>query len=121
MINKDTIVSMLLLIAGAFVGYFLVKERDYVPKSVPQDRQAVEETIEFVSILDKIHPDEIAALSSEAVEWPNSCLGLPMPGEICAEALVPGYRITLDADGEKMIFRTNKDGSSIRRDMAAER
>ena len=99
-----------------------MRDRDIVPESTPQaHEQAVEETIEFVSLIDRIHPDKIKVISSEAAEWPNSCLGLPMDGEVCAEALVPGYKVTLEADGQIMVFRANKDGSSIRRDLKAEK
>ena len=111
---------MLLLVAAAFAGYFLMRNRA-MPQEIERqpEEQAVEETIEFVSILDKIHPDEIHVLSTERAEWSNSCLGLPMQGETCEEALVTGWKITLEADGIK-VFRTDKEGMRIRRDLAAE-
>ncbi|MEK7227301.1 MAG: hypothetical protein AAB641_00180 [Patescibacteria group bacterium] len=122
MVNKDTVIAILILIFSISGGYFFIKDRGIVPSNTRETyEQAVEETIEFVSILDRIHPDKIKVMSSETAEWPNGCLGLPMIDEICTEALVPGYKITLDADGEIMIFRINKDGSSIRRDLAAEK
>ena len=120
--NKNTIIAVLVLAAAIIGGYFLMKDRSAMSGNNSQTyEQAVEETIEFVSILDKIHPDKIKVISSEVAEWPNSCLGLPVETEMCAEMLVPGYKVTLDADGEMMIFRTNKDGSSIRRDLKAEK
>ena len=122
MINKDTVIAILIVIFAISGGYFFIKNRGVVPSNTRETyEQAVEETIEFVSILDKIHPDKIKVISSETVEWPNGCLGLPVTDEICAEALVPGWKITLDADGEIMIFRTDKYGSSIRRDIVAEK
>lgn len=122
MFNKNTVVSILIVIFAISGGYFLIKDRANVPSSTREVyEQAVRETIEFVSVLDRIHPDKIKVVSSEMAEWPNSCLGLPATDEICAEALVPGYKVILDADGEVMIFRTNKNGSSIRRDLAAEK
>ena len=122
MINKDTIIAILIVAIAISGGYFLMKDWRIVPASTSQAYdQAVEETVEFVSILDRIHPDKIKVIGSEAAEWPNSCLGLPMTDEMCAEVIVPGYKVILEADGQIMVFRTNKDGSSIRRDLAAEK
>jgi|GEM_PF-3343822 len=51
----------------------------------------------------------------DAVDWPDSCLGLPAEGEECAEALVPGYRIVL---GDGFVYRADRLGNArrVRRD-----
>ncbi len=119
--NRETILAVLILIIAVALGYYLMEDQGRVPNNEPEARPvAVEETIEFVSILDKIHPDKIKVVSTHEVEWPDGCLGLARPYEVCAQMIVEGYKITLDADGKLMIFRTNKDGSSIRRDILAE-
>ncbi len=49
-----------------------------------------------------------------AEEWPDSCLGVPSPVELCAPAITPGWRVTV-TDGENVwIVRTNADGTAIR-------
>ena len=122
MINRDTIVAILVLVVAVLGGYFLMENRKEVTPSIePQvGQQAINETIEFVSIIDKIHPAKIKVVNIKESTWSDRCLGLPQPGEMCAEVIVPGYIITLDADGQKMIFHTDSDGSSIRRDLTAE-
>ncbi|MFB2836972.1 hypothetical protein [Floridanema evergladense] len=46
--------------------------------------------------------------------WPNGCLGISQPDQICTQALVPGWRITL-TDGQKTwVYRTDNSGRNIR-------
>src|SRR3989344_3339152 len=119
MIDKKNILAVLMLAVGALGGYLLIT-KDVV--SLPDgnepkvEDQAVEETREFISIFEGIDPAKIKLVSIEETEWPNGCLGLPQDSEMCTQALVPGYKIVLDADGRIMTFRTNKDGSSIRKE-----
>lgn len=48
--------------------------------------------------------------------WENGCLGLPRPGEICTEALVPGYRVTVEGRQQLLVYRTDTSGSQLRLD-----
>ncbi len=45
---------------------------------------------------------DIKVISEEAVTWPDGSLGCPQPGMMYTQALVPGYRIVLQA-GEQML------------------
>lgn len=56
----------------------------------------------------------VIVLSAYEQEWPNGCLGLAGADEMCTEALVPGYEVTVLAQGNERVFRTNADGSVIR-------
>ena len=58
--------------------------------------------------------DKITVVSTEAVDWPDSCLGVPEEGLDCAQATTPGFRILLQADGRDVEYRTNEDGTLIR-------
>ncbi len=66
----------------------------------------------LASILN-LPPEEISVVSTEAVEWPDGCLGIQRPGMMCTQAIVPGYRIILKAGGEQFEFRTNESGSQV--------
>jgi len=46
--------------------------------------------------------------------WSNGCLDLAEPGEMCTEALVPGYEVTVKAEGKEFTYHTNADGSVMR-------
>lgn len=48
-------------------------------------------------------------------DWPDGCLGLGK-GMMCTQVIVPGYEITVQAQGEERTYRTNSDGSQIVRD-----
>jgi hypothetical protein len=58
--------------------------------------------------------DEIDLVSFERVEWPDACLGLAEPGELCAEVLTPGWRVTLNAQGQQYEFHTDMNGDKLR-------
>jgi hypothetical protein len=53
---------------------------------------------------------------SEAEEeiWPDTCLGLDSPGEVCAQMQVPGYKVTVEAGVMFLFYRTDKSGSTVR-------
>jgi hypothetical protein len=68
-----------------------------------------------------IAPDEIAVLSVEPVDWPDSSLGCPQPGMNYLTVVTPGYRIELEASGrtyeyhvagERAVFCQNAQPSS---------
>lgn len=48
------------------------------------------------------------------MEWPDGCLGLPKNDEMCTQAIINGYEVTVRGNGKEVIFRTNHDGSVIR-------
>jgi len=57
--------------------------------------------------------DQITLVSTEAVTWPDGCLGVQSLGVVCTQALVEGFKIILEADGDQYEFHTNQDGSLI--------
>ncbi|GAB4581104.1 MAG: hypothetical protein Fur0022_38510 [Anaerolineales bacterium] len=57
--------------------------------------------------------DSIAVQSIEAVDWPNGCLGIDYKDTACTEAIVPGYRLILQANGDAYEYRSNLDGTLL--------
>jgi hypothetical protein len=55
--------------------------------------------------------DKITLISTEAVTWPDGCLGIVRMDVMCTQAEVPGFKIILEANGQKYEFHTNQDGS----------
>ena len=72
---------------------------------------------ELVNSLE-IDESEAKIVSVEENEWPNSCLGLAGEEEMCAQVIVPGYLVTLEVDGEEYRFRTDKNGTIVRQEIA---
>jgi hypothetical protein len=58
--------------------------------------------------------EQIKIVTSEAVEWPDGCLGVRKIGVMCTEAIVPGFRIVLEALGQQYEAHTNADGTVVR-------
>ena len=57
--------------------------------------------------------DQIKLVSTEAVTWPDGCLGIVRMGVFCTQAEVPGFKIIFEAHGKKYEFHTNQDGSTV--------
>ncbi len=60
-----------------------------------------------------IDVSKITVQSIEAVEWPDSCLGVVEKGVYCAQVITPGYKIILEAEGQTYEYHTNQSGSSL--------
>ena len=58
--------------------------------------------------------EEIKLVSTEAVDWPDDCLGVVDEGLVCAQVITPGFRVILEANGRQVEYRTNEDGTQIR-------
>ena len=58
--------------------------------------------------------DTITVVSTEAVEWPDGCLGVQEEGLVCTQVITPGFRVILEANGKQVEYRTNEDGTQIR-------
>ena len=58
--------------------------------------------------------DQINLTEMEPVQWSDACLGAPQPGELCAEVITPGYRLSLDTPEGIYQIHTDQTGESIR-------
>ena len=58
--------------------------------------------------------DKITLVSTEAVDWPDGCLGIVDEGLVCAQVITPGFRVILEANGRQVEYRTNEDGTQLR-------
>ena len=73
----------------------------------PAQRAAINALMEQLNV----SADQIKLVSTEAVTWPNGCLGVVRMGVMCTQAEVPGFKIVLEANSQKYEFHTNQDGS----------
>lgn len=46
--------------------------------------------------------------------WSDGCLGLGQAHESCLQALVPGFKVEMLANGKTYFYRTDKTGTAIR-------
>ena len=61
-------------------------------------------------------PEEVRVTEYEFQEWPDGCLGLPGPDEVCAQAVVPGWLVRLNVGGELIVFRLDSVGAELRQE-----
>lgn len=54
---------------------------------------------------------ELRVTTAETVTWSDGSLGCPQPGMIYTQALVPGYRIRIDAAGDTLDYHAGQRGS----------
>lgn len=52
----------------------------------------------------------VRVVSAEAVTWRDGSLGCPQPGMAYTDALVPGYRIVLEAGGRTLEYHSSMKG-----------
>ncbi len=56
---------------------------------------------------------QIKVTATEVVDWPDGCLGVPRMGVPCSQAVTPGFRITLEAEGRRYEYHTDATGSRV--------
>jgi hypothetical protein len=74
---------------------------------------AQQAAIAALSKILNLPPGQITLISTEAVNWPDGCLGVQRAGVMCTQAIVPGYKIILEANGTQYEVHTDEDGSSV--------
>src|SRR5262245_35539173 len=72
------------------------------------------------ALLDKIRAElaseqgvgaaDVKVIKAESVNWPNGALGCPKPGRMYTQAIVPGYRIELEAGGKRFTYHAAARG-----------
>jgi hypothetical protein len=60
-----------------------------------------------------LEPDQIRVVSVQAVEWSDTSLGCPQPGMMYAQVITPGFRVTLEAEGQTYDYHTNQSDHVI--------
>lgn len=53
---------------------------------------------------------DVKVISAESVNWPNGAIGCPRPGAMYTQAIVPGYRVVLEAAGERFAYHASTKG-----------
>ncbi len=63
-----------------------------------------------------ISPTQLQIVEAEKRTWPNGCLGIAEPDELCSLAKVEGWRVVIEnqEDGQKWVYRTSLEAEEIR-------
>jgi hypothetical protein len=57
----------------------------------------------------------VIIMSAYEKEWPDACLGLASSDEMCAQVITSGYEVTAQAQGAQFTYRTNANGTVLRK------
>lgn len=57
--------------------------------------------------------DEVKVITVESVTWSDGSLGCPEPGMMYTQALVPGYRIRVDASGTMLTYHAGATNTFV--------
>jgi hypothetical protein len=49
-------------------------------------------------------------VSSERVDWPDSCLGVETEGVACAQVITAGFKVVAEAGGQQVEYHTDMTG-----------
>lgn len=74
-------------------------------------QEATEQAVADAADATGVAPDDITVVAAERVTWPDGALGCPEGDEMYTQALVEGYRIELDADGQTRHYH-GQDGDA---------
>jgi hypothetical protein len=97
-------------------------EPERIIPTTPQSTLEVEEdypeavlaAIEDLALQLEISPKQVQVISFQDEEWPDSCLGLAAPDEMCLQVITPGFRILLNANGMHFEYHSDLTGDILR-------
>ena len=69
-----------------------------------------EQALEDVARRTGVARERLEVLVAEAVTWPDGSLGCPEPGMAYTQALVPGFRVRIRADGPILDYHAGARG-----------
>jgi len=131
--NKKIILITILIIVAAAIMLFRGGGEESLISSEGSDRnptsaddapagsihnlpvpKAVSEVKKYVALDENISEGLVIIMTAYEKTWTNGCLDLATKDEMCTEALVPGYEVSVQAGKGIRVFHTNEDGSQIR-------
>jgi len=57
--------------------------------------------------------DAITVVSATEQQWSDGALGCPQPGQMYTQMLVPGYRVVMQAAGNRYAYHSDRRGNFI--------
>ncbi len=77
------------------------------------DLRAVTVARQFIAQQLGVPPDQVTVTYVEQMIWTDTCLGIQQPNQVCAPALVPGYRILMSYGNRKFEAHTDLKGDTV--------
>ncbi len=95
--------------------YFLHTNKDlsHVRLGGPQETFAIVNVRQQAAADKGVGLEEVTLVSSEAVQWRNSCLGVERDGMMCMMVITPGYLIKVKVLNTTLEYHTNQSASAV--------
>ena len=77
--------------------------------SQPLPAARIEAALDDATTRVNLPREQIEVVIAESVTWADGSLGCPQPGMMYTQALVPGFRIVLNAGGQLLAYHAGKD------------
>jgi hypothetical protein len=75
---------------------------------------SIEEVLHLaITKQEKIKPESLVITNIQEKTWPDACLGLAAPDEMCTQALVVGFSIEALVDGKSALYRSDTSGTIL--------
>ena len=80
----------------------------------PDLQAAIQSALADAARASGVDAGQLRLVSAERVTWSDGSLGCPQPGRLYTQALVPGYRIRIEARGELLHYHAGLRGAPVR-------
>ncbi|MBM0104410.1 hypothetical protein JM946_06615 [Steroidobacter sp. S1-65] len=60
-----------------------------------------------------VKPETITVASATEQQWSDGAMGCPQPGQMYTQMIVPGYRVVLQAAGDKYSYHSDRRGNFV--------
>lgn len=74
---------------------------------------AVEAAMQQASQATGASPESILVSQVQPMDWPDTSLGCPQPGNVYAQVITPGWLIVIDAGGQTLEFHADQNGETV--------
>jgi hypothetical protein len=99
------------MLLNGLLGDPLTQPSSFVDEPFPP---AVAAAVGFIADQLGVNPGDVEVDDFSAETWPDTCLGLPDEGEICAQVETPGWRIMLGIHNKEYEVHSDQIGENLR-------
>jgi hypothetical protein len=93
-----------------------VGEAVFAPPQATVQPEAIAAAVRDLAGSLGVEIDQTRIIRFEQTDWPDACLGLPQPDEVCAQTVTPGFLVVVEVNGQQFEVHTDQTGTNVRID-----
>lgn len=74
----------------------------------------VQAVLQDASRRSNLPSQELNIVRVQQRDWSDGCLGLALSGIFCSQTVVPGWQVTVNAEQQSFVYRTDNSGSLVK-------